>query len=214
MERKRIGESDVMEETDVVPGPMTHVGSIPEAVQITLQNDIDDKTLFNFARALKAFEGTTKSRLKKADQDSAFSLFWNTAKSRLPRDDSYDEWRFQFLQAFAKAKSPLGANHIQAALKLAQQEPPPPQCSRYASSPKIQLLIAVCFHLQKMAGDGPFFLSIRSAAKIIGTTSLLQASNYLNGLVADTILTEVTHGKPGGKSASRFRFNFASTDVP
>jgi hypothetical protein len=166
---------------------------------------LTDDCLFVFARALKAFEVTNRVLLKLEDLASAFSLWWSTATPKLPSDADSDEWRFDFMRAFAKARAPLGANPLHEAIRRAGSLPPPPEAARYPSA-KLQRLVAVCHHLQILAGDSPFFLSVRDAARIMGTPKkLMRASAFLAGLVSDGILTEILRGTPGVKSATRYR---------
>jgi hypothetical protein len=185
-----------------IPPLAACVNTLPEAVALSLKDGLTENCLFTFARALKAFEITIGTRLQPTERENAFTLWWHTAK---PPHADFDECRFDFLNCFAKAKVPLGANPLQPAIRLADSKSPP-EAGRYRS-PKVRRLIAVCSHLQVLAGENPFFLSVRSVAHIIGTKNLRHASAILGGLVQDRILIEVTKGTPGGQRATRFRFN-------
>jgi hypothetical protein len=114
------------------------------------------------------------------------------------------------LYAYDKAKTPLGSNVIQNALARMSAKLPPPEASRY-DSPKIKRLVHLCHELQTLTGENPFFLSVRDAARAIGCKRYEIAAAFLNGLVRDGVLSIVQRGKPGGHSASRFKFNFASS---
>jgi hypothetical protein len=196
---------DVTDATDEIPLLATRIQSIPEAVQIALEEGVGESCLFMFARALKAYEATTRTRLDAPGLDGAFAQWWNQARPKLPADANFDEYRFLFQDAFARAKSPLGANHFLEALQRAKLQPLPPGAMRYAGS-KLGLLVAVCFHLQKLVGDAPFFLSVRDAAKVLESTDLKHASAMLSGLVRDGVLKVVEEGKPGGRRATRFYY--------
>jgi hypothetical protein len=190
-----------------IPPLAACVNTLPEAVALSLKDGLTENCLFKFARALKAFETTNSIRLQSAERENAFTLWWNKAKPLFPADADFDQWRLDFLNSCAKAKVPLGANSLQAAICLADSKSPP-EAGRYGS-PKVRRLVAVCSHLQVLAGQNPFFLSVRSVAHIIWTKNLRHASAMLGGLVQDRILIEVTKGTPGGKRATRFRFNLA-----
>lgn len=204
-----------MNDSDDKPPIATRVTTLAKAVQLSLKDGWNENCLFVFARLLKAFEATTGSKLKSEDLASAFSLWWNTAKSSslLPEDADFDEYRFDFVDKFRKVKAPHGANPLQEAIRRADNNPLPPQADRYPST-GIKRLVAVCSHLQILAGDNPFFISVRDAAKIVGVKSKFAASAMLAGLVRDGILTEVEKGIPGGNLATRFRFNFAASGNP
>lgn len=201
---QRHGDTDDTQETEDVPPLAACVKTLPEAVQLSLIAGLDDKCLFNFARVLKAFEITTNRRLPAAELSAAFAQWWNAAKSLLPSDADFDEWRFDFEATFAKTHAALGANSLQEAIRRADASPLPPQSARY-TSPKIMRLVAVRYQLQLLQGKSPFFLGVRDAAKIGGAKGLPQASAWLAGLVRDSVLIEVEKGTR--KRATRFRFN-------
>jgi hypothetical protein len=180
------------------------VNTLQEAVQLSLKDGLNKDCLFTFARALKAFEITSNRRLPPAELQSAFAQWWNAAKLLLPPDADFDEWRFDFEGTSAKTHAALGANSLEEAIRRTDANPMPPQSARY-SSPKIKRLVAICYHLQLLQGNSPFFLSVRDAAKIVGAKGLPQASAWLAGLVRDGVLIEAEKGTR--KRATRFRFN-------
>jgi len=183
------------------------VKTLIEAVQLSLKGGLNKDCLFTFARALKAFEITTDHRLTPDELQNAFSLWWSTAQPQLPPKAEFHEWRFDFEDTFAKTRAALGANALEEAIRRADSSPLPPQAERYAS-PKLKRLVAVCYHLQLLQGNSPFFLGVRDAAQVMDIKNLYQASARLAGLVRDGILIEVEKGTR--KRATRFRFNLAS----
>jgi hypothetical protein len=202
MQRNR--DIDETQETEDVPPQAACVKTLPEAVKLSLNAGLDDKCLFNFARALKALEITINHRLPAAELSAAFAQWWNAAKPSLPPDANFDEWRFDFEATFAKTHAALGANSLQEAIRRADASPMPPQSARY-NSPKIMRLVAVCYQLQLLQGKSPFFLGVRDAAQIMGIKNLHQANAILGGIVRDGVLNEVEKGTR--KRATRFRFN-------
>jgi hypothetical protein len=82
------------------------------------------------------------------------------------------------------------------------------------TSPKIRRLLAICYYLQILASNSPFFLGVSDAAKITGFKSKRMAAVMLNGLVRDDVLRVAEKGKPGVRRATRFRYNFAPSSVP
>ena len=203
-EKRRNRDMDGTKETEDVKPLAASVRTLPEAVQISLKDGLTDNCLFTFARALKAFEISTDHRLSRAELQSAFSLWWSTAKGLLPADADFDEWRFEFEDTFAKTNAALGSNSLQEAIRRADSSLLPPQAERYASA-KLKHLVAVCYHLQLFQGRSPFFLSVRDAARIIETKNLYKAGAMMGGLVRDGVLTEAQKGTH--TRATRFRFN-------
>lgn len=202
LERQRDRETHETEETQDVPPLAASVKTLQDAVQLSLKHGLARNTLFNFSRALRAFEITHNRRLSPNDLESAFSLWCSTAK---PEGDS-TEWRFLFLDTFQRTKVPLGANPLDEAIRRANASPPPPEAEHY-KSPGLRRLISACFQLGQISGDGKFFLSVRGAARIFGTKDRNESSAMLAGLVRDGILTEIRKGKSGGTKATRFRYN-------
>ncbi len=215
--RQSDGSHRVTNETDATDDSAlcARVLTIQEAVRLSLTEKITDKTLFKYARAIRAFEMTTNMRIKQADVPNWFAEWWRTAQAEklLPDDASYDEYLILFEDAFARAKVPLGLNALETAIKRAEKAPLPAAAKQF-TDPKMQMLVGVCFQLQKLAGDSPLFLSVRDCAKIYGTKSLGTASAILNGFLRRNILRLAKKGLPGGKLATRFWYGDAKSDTP
>jgi hypothetical protein len=126
MQRNR--DIDETQETEDVPPQAACVKTLPEAVKLSLNAGLDDKCLFNFARALKALEITINRRLPAAELSAAFAQWWNAAKPSLPPDANFDEWRFDFEATFAKTHAALGANSLQEAIRRADAITAPKSC--------------------------------------------------------------------------------------
>jgi hypothetical protein len=204
-EKQSRGGTDDTQETDEVPPLAACLKTLPEAVQLSLNAGINDQCLFILSRAIKAFEITNNRRLPLVELQAAFAQWWSAAKPLLPPDADFDEWRFDFEDTFAKTHAALGANSLHEAIRRAESIPVPAWVKSYGS-PKLNRLVAVCYHLQQLQGSSPFFLGVRAAAKILGTTNLHLANAMLGGLVRDGVLIEAQKGTRGGRRATRFRF--------
>jgi hypothetical protein len=185
----------------------TPVWTLPEAVKLSMTGVAGDDMLFRFARAMKAFETTTEVRQNEPELENAIADWYRTAqqKGKVPPDTDFDECRMLFLHAWEHVRAPLGANPLEEAIKRADRLPPPPEANRYQKA-GLKRLVSVCHQLQLLAGEAPFFLSVRDAASILGTTKLETVSAFLAGLVRDGVLREVEKGKLEGRRASRFKY--------
>jgi hypothetical protein len=192
--------------TQKIPLLASRVATLPQAVNLSLEGGLHSNSIFIFCRAIKAFEITTGTKLPPKELENAFVLWWNTARPLLPIDADIDEHRFDFRRTFEKTKTPLGANPLHQAIERAGVCPPPPEAARY-DSPKIKRLVAVCFQLQLLAGNAPFFLGARDAAAVVGTKKPETGLAFLTGLAADGVLTIAQKGEPGGNRATRYRYN-------
>jgi hypothetical protein len=200
--------SDDTDDTDELPPPEACVRTLQEAAQKALADKSHGDPVFRFARAVKAFEVTNNQRLPDLELRSAFAIWWSLAKAGLPPETDREECLFLFMEAYEKAKTPLGANVIEIALQRVDTEPPPPETSLY-ESPKLKRLVHLCHELQLLNGNNPFFLSVRDAARAIACNRFETATALLNGLARAGTITTIERGKPGGHRASRFRFNFS-----
>lgn len=181
------------------------VGTLQEAAQISLNEGVSENCLFNFARAVKAFEVTTGIKLAKSETGNTFAVWWQMAKPQLPKEAEFDEYLLLFEDAYARVKSPLGSSALTIAVGRAKSSAPPPDAEQF-TSPKLRMLVAVCYQLQRLSGSSPFFLSLRDCARILELPRLETASAMLNGLVSRGILIVVEKGIPGPRRATRFRF--------
>ncbi|GDY22972.1 hypothetical protein LBMAG56_43190 [Verrucomicrobiota bacterium] len=205
-EHSGIRDTHAVEESDDLPPLSARIATLPEAVAIALTHGFGKDCLFVLARAVKAFEATCGKPLPEAEWTNAFNLWWHQALPHLPEDAPYDEYLLDFLMTYEKVRAPLGANHLQEAIRRATCNPPPPEAERFANSPRLQQLVAVCYQLHRLAEGNPFFLSVRAAAGILDTNDLHRASKLLMGLEKLGILEIVAMGQPGQKKATRFRY--------
>lgn len=199
-------DTDDTYDTDVSASSAS-VKTLKEAVTMSLVGGLTEDCLFRFARALKAFEFTVRTKLSTKDLAGAFDLWWPNAKTLMVESEAedYDVWRFVFVEAFKKAKTALGSNSLAIALKRASDEDGPAVCCKFTSE-SVRKLVRVCWQLQRLAGDAAFFISYRSAAVILGTKDVHRAMAVMNGLVSDAVLRIDWKPPPGSMKAIRYKF--------
>ena len=71
--------------------------------------------------------------------------------------------------------------------------------------PGLRLLVALCCELQRSARDAPFFLSCRTAGRLLEVDHTT-AWRWLYLMVSDGLLEVEEQGKPGRKRATRYRY--------
>ncbi len=204
---RRCGDTHETHDADELPPSGACVDTLQKAARMALADKSNGDPVFKFARAVKAFELSVDKRLPKDEFPAAFNIWWSAAQSTLPPDTDRDECMFLFMDAYEKAKTPLGSNVIQNAIAKVAASPPPPEANRY-DSPKLKTLVHLCYELQKLAGDSPFFLSVRDAARAIGLSakSLHAVSAFMHGLHRDGIIEPVEISNSGGRRATRYRY--------
>lgn len=102
----------------------------------------------------------------------------------------FDETWADFTYGWPRVKWPKGDNILKQAIEKAiKAKNILPEAQGYDSA-ETQLLVRVCFELQKMTDKEPFWLSCRNAGNILGI-SHTEANKRLKMLVADEVLQEV-----------------------
>jgi hypothetical protein len=145
-----------------------------------------------------------QSRKFTPDERREIFARWYTEASPFVRSKlSKEDYLFEFLKACHRAKYPLGSKVIPHAWKLAQEQQPPPEAMQF-EDPKKRLLVALCYHLQSLAGKEPFYLSARVCQRLLGQESHTTAASWLQVFCALEIIREVEKGKMG--RASRYRY--------
>jgi len=163
------------------------------------------RALFELARAFKAVPELASSPV---DTFEPLVRRWHArgrAAGVIGTVDAEESW-LDFLHAWPLVKFPRGKEPIMAILQQARDEPLPRAADKY-TSPSLKLLVGVCRQLQRSAGDGPFYLSCRTAAKLVGLgDDHVKAWKWLFLLLHDGVIVEVEKGSIGKKRASCYRY--------
>ena len=70
---------------------------------------------------------------------------------------------------------------------------------------ELRLLASLCKELQRSAGDGPFYLSCRTAGRLLSVTHL-RAWRWMMLLESDKWIQTVEKGSQEKRRATRFRY--------
>jgi hypothetical protein len=118
----------------------------------------------------------------------------------------FDDCWFDFLYAWKKVEFPLGAEPMAQIFATAVRSELPAAAARY-ERPELRLLVALCRELQRATGKGPFYLSCRTAGRLLGVDHM-RAWRWLAGLADDGVLQETQKGGRAGtaRQASRYRY--------
>jgi hypothetical protein len=120
---------------------------------------------------------------------------WHELALPVIETKAFEESWFDFLNGWPRIrylKDELSVERVAERAALLEV----PEAAKY-EQPELRHLVAICRELQKAQGEAPFFLSCRTAAKLINVTPQ-QANRWLNGLVLDGVLKETDKGVPGG----------------
>ena len=91
--------------------------------------------------------------------------------------------------------------------KALRMETPKVAAEKYPNNKKIQLLTALCRELQLAVGEGPFFLSTRTAGRLLGV-SPMTISRWLFLLESDEVIRVVAKGGTAQTVRKATRFNY------
>jgi hypothetical protein len=101
-------------------------------------------------------------------------------------------------------KYPAGTEPIAKLLALADAAELPAVALEY-DHPTLHRLVALCRELQRAAGDGPFFLDVRTGERLLGI-HYTTVWAWLRGLCRDGVLELVESGSQAKRRASRYRY--------
>lgn len=170
-------------------------GAVEEALKLGIGPDC----MFNLARALKAFEQRTETKLPGNEYSGLLRLWWS--KAHLPESAEFGEYLDLLILGYETAKSPLGSHVLK---QLAESIPLPKEPSY---EQRISRLLAVCRGLAAYSADGTFFLGRRDAGELLGNSNPHFANNVMRVLIVKGALIEVEKGTRQGRRATRYRLS-------
>jgi hypothetical protein len=94
---------------------------------------------------------------------------------------------------------------VEQVAAMALQEPPPTLTAERGYKPALTRLVQVCRGLQRFWGEKPFFLDVRTAARVVGV-SKTTAAEYLQRLQRDGVVGLSRKGCREGRLASEWRY--------
>lgn len=193
---------------------LKRIRSIDDAVNAALPNakNQNHHHLFTLARALLDYRDTLRAAhsdpalsLPETVTQEAFGKWYTSSKRFLRAEKSRDDYLFEFLDALANARFPLGAQEVlMRAFKKAATTTP--KIAEQFESPEVKVLVSLCRELQRIHGSEPFFLSARTVANLFHHATHTTAALWLRGLVHSKILSVVTKGGPQSMKATRFKY--------
>lgn len=160
-----------------------------------------NRLVFELARGLKALPA-----LADADPNDLrpFVRQWHALALPVIRTEPFDETWIDFLRAWPRVKYPKGTEPMALILARAMETELPPAAEAYGLD-GIRTLVALCRELQRAAGEGPFYLSTRTAGRLLQVDHST-AWRWLFLLENDGVLSVVQRGSQGTRKATRYRY--------
>ena len=183
------------------------VEGVEEVIRGTLPREYGtrNRKVFELARSLKSlppFADADPRDLREIVQE------WHRCALPKIRTKEFEETWIDFLQAWPRVRYVKGTEPMMQTFQRAvENEPPRIAVTKYPDNPRLQILVALCRELQRAAGEQPFYLSTRTAGRLL-SSSHTEAGRWFFLLESDGIL-EVkakggTHENP--RNATRFKY--------
>jgi len=162
---------------------------IDEAIIATLPIDTGqrDRCVFTFCRWLKAIP---ELRDRSAAELRPTIQKWHTRAYPAIGTKPFEATWKDFVYGWKRVKWPRGMLLDAAFQKALEDTKTPPEAATY-EDPRNQLLVRICWQLQQVHGNQPFYLALRTAGSLLDL-SHTEASKRLEMLMADGILVIAT----------------------
>jgi hypothetical protein len=196
-------QTEQSEQTEAIVGE----GIVEKAIAETLPQEVGtrNRKVFEFARALKSLPQFADAR---PNQLREIVETWQARALPNIRTKEFEETWIDFLKAWPRIRYTKGKEPMtQIFEKAIQLEPPHIADEKYPNHSKLKIMVSLCRELQRAAGDSPFFLSVRTAGKLLNV-SPMQVSRWFFLLETDGILKVVAKGGTAQtvRTATRFRY--------
>ena len=179
---------------------------ISRVIQETLPKAIGqrNKLVFELCRGLKSIPALADTPHDELAMFKPIVREWHRLALPFISTKPFEETWIDFLRGWPRVKFAKGTEPMSAILKAAVEREVP-ACAADYEQPQLQLLVKVCRELQRVTGDGPFFLSSRTAGSLLEVDHST-AWRWLYLLKCDGVLTEVEKGDVVRRRATRFRY--------
>jgi hypothetical protein len=166
------------------------------------------KPLFALARALKAVMPDARP-----EELRPVVAEWHRRAQPVVSAGFTDVWS-EFLVGWDRVRVPAGQGVVEAAFRRAQATAPPARAVELYPEDHVRLLVSLCRELQRVAGDGPFYLDCRTAGRLVGVHHTTAWRLLGTVFVADGILVAGKKGSMATRDANEYVYVLADDDVP
>ena len=166
---------------------------------IPIQYGTRNRAVFQFARRMKSLPVLTDADVEEL---RPHARNWHSRALPYIKTDPFEETWIDFIYAWPRIKFIAGADPMTEIFSRAAQQPDAvwPYEQR-----ELRLLASLCKELQRSAGDGPFYLSCRTAGRLLSVTHL-RAWRWMMLLESDKWIQTVEKGSQEKRRATRFRY--------
>ena len=190
-----------------VSGPSLSTLSFEDALKLTVPTDFhrNHDLLFLLARWVKTVEEHESRKRTLNELKAIFDAWAVRAAPFLRRDLGEDDYWFEFVEAYERARFGLGVNPVEMAWERARQQQIPEVAGQFKEE-GVRMLVCLCRELSVLSGGGRFFLSARTVQRLLGLNDHMRAARWLSGLRRVKILKVVEEGGPKTMKATRYLY--------
>lgn len=160
-----------------------------------------NKLVFELARGLKAVATISDADARDL---KPYVQKWHQLALPVIGTQAFEETWIDFLRGWSRVKFPKGTEPITKIFERAIREALPHEAAEYEQT-DLKLLVSLCRELQRHAGEGPFYLSSRTAGRLIGKQHTT-VWRWLFLLESDRLLEVVQRGSQKTRKATRYRY--------
>ena len=180
--------------------------TVKEAVNFSLpihDRQNNDK-VFLLARSMLTVQRHLGRSLTKKELIHAIRLWCDLTQELGFLRETRDHYVAKFFFAWKHVKKEVGRSlDLHKLLRVVDDNPLPPEAELFETT-TARRLVGLCYYLQLLAGEEPFFLSCRKAAAVLGVESFTTTAEWLRSMVDVGILVLVSKGL--GVKSSRYRY--------
>lgn len=176
---------------------------IEDAIHSTLPSGYGQRCrcVFEFARVLKGITALSDADVNDLEP---YVRIWHRRALPNIRTQPFEETFYDFAYAWPRLKFPGGQDVVGLMRNWANSAEIPAIAKKY-EQPALRSLVAICRELHRRTDGNAFFLSCRTAGKVVGV-SHKQAHRWLCLLEIQKILRCVAKGTLKPRRASRFEY--------
>lgn len=192
------------------PLPTILATSVDEAIVSTLPSGPGERNrrLFDFARQLRRLFPDGRA----ADHDPHLREWFSRALAVVTTKD-FETTRREFSHAWEQLRANGIDGGLEKAWQAAQTAPLPPEAYQF-QNPGVQMLVALCYQLQRQhRGGRPFYLGCREAARLLGIAGKsphVTAHRWLWLLIHSGVLEKVSTGSQASGKANEYLYKSLS----
>lgn len=209
-EKEELEETEDTEDSEAIKGGVVVYENLNSKLQDYVNNAIActlpnkegyrNFLIFQFCRELK---GCSEFEKYKAGQLKPLVKRWYEQALPIIGTKSFDETWADFCYGWPRVKYPKGSEVLKIAVKNAMNGKTILEAENNYETPEIKLLVRICYELQKLQQNEPFWLSEKDGAKILGV-SKPTIGKWLAMFEADGIIKKVKEYT--SKEATRYKF--------